>query len=68
MFLTPGFLPGFYEQYPELYEQFLHFEGLSYITRVVLVCVYVMPVVLGCILLNRYIFKSADMIGGAING
>lgn len=68
MFLTPGFLPELYQLDPELYERFLHFNGLSYIIRALLLCIYIFPVVLCCILLNRYIFKSADMISGAING
>lgn len=28
----------------------------------------ILPIFVVCVLLNRYVFKSADMINGAING
>lgn len=41
---------------------------LFYNIEAVLIVLAVLPIFLICILLNRYIFKSADMISGAING
>lgn len=36
--------------------------------EMILVILAVLPILLACILLNRLIFNSADMINGAING
>ena len=36
--------------------------------RIALTILPVAPIAVCCVLLNRYIFKSADMIDGAING
>ena len=39
-----------------------------YTVKAVIGVLNAIPVALACILLNKYIFKSAEMIDGAING
>lgn len=42
--------------------------SLAAAIKMVLILITVSPIILCCTLLNRYIFKSADMTSGTING